>query len=123
MPERDIFGAYEREHARYIYFLLASAAAAIGFALSQLLASSSPHWCILAAHVLPLACWAVSFRIGCQRLRQWLVALYRAVKSHAEGFPDVVGDGSSSARCQLGWLFAGMVLYAALVFAKLFFQI
>ena len=36
MPERDIFGAFAREHSKYIYFLLAAAAGATVYALGEL---------------------------------------------------------------------------------------
>ena len=42
MPERDVFGAFTREHSKYIYFLLAAAAAAIGYALDQI--GSAKRW-------------------------------------------------------------------------------
>lgn len=51
---------------RYIYFLLAAAGAAIGFALTQTADAALSWW------ELPLGaaafCWAVSFYAGCQRL-------------------------------------------------------
>lgn len=64
--EVEIYRALRESQSRYTYFLLAGAAAAVGFSLTQT-ASSSLSWC-----QLPLAAallfWGLSFYLGCKNI-------------------------------------------------------
>lgn len=65
--ERELFRLHRESQTKYTYFLLAGAATAIGFSLTQTreLALSPTHLPLGVA----LLCWAASFFCGCKQLQ------------------------------------------------------
>ena len=118
MPERDVFGAFTREHSKYIYFLLAAAAAAIGYALDQIGERQA-----LAIQDglfgLAVALWVLSFREGCQRLTLMLAGLYDVGRMESVEAGAAVEAAGSSAKRQLRLFMYGVLLYAVWVLAHL----
>ena len=118
MPERDIFGAFAREHSKYIYFLLAVAAAATGYALDQVGEDQTLNWFHLPLG-LAVAAWMYSFWTGCQRLISMLAGLHSVATTESPDIPEAVRAAGSSARCQLKSLVVGVALYALWVLLNL----
>lgn len=110
MPERDIFVAFAREHSKFIYFLLATTAGATVYALGEV---DRPLEKVDGFAATSVACWMVSFWIGCRRLVAMLKGLFDAGTSG--GSVNTSGDAmvvsGSSARPQLMWFIVGVVLY------------
>lgn len=118
MPERDIFGAFAREHSKYIYFLLAAAAAATGYALDQV---GEDRTLNLTHAVLGLAvaAWMYSFWTGCQRLISMLAGLHDVASTDSPNIPTAVAAAGSSAKCQLLSFVIGVALYSLWVLLNL----
>ena len=118
LPERDIFGAFAREHSKYIYFLLAAAAAATGYALDQIREDRTlalPDVFVGLAVTL----WLLSFRTGCQRLISMLAGLHMVGRMDSPEIAVAIEAAGSSAKCQLRLFMFGAVSYAAWVVADL----
>ena len=118
LPERDIFGAFAREHSKYIYFLLAAAAAATGYALDQIREDRT----LAAADAfvgLAVALWVLSFRTGCRRLISMLAGLHEIGRTDSPDIAKAIEAAGSSAKCQLRLFMLGAVSYAAWVLADL----
>lgn len=71
---REVYRQLRLAQEKYVYFLLAAAGAAIGFALSQ------THDSVLSRSQLPLGaavlCWGLSFFFGCRHLAYVSSTLY-----------------------------------------------
>ena len=118
MSERDIFGTFAREHSKYIYFLLAAATAATGYALNRF--GENRTLAPLDVLVgLAVAFWIRSFWIGCQRLISMLAGLHEVGTRDSPTIGDAIDAAGSSARGQLRWFVFGTVSYAAWVMTDL----
>ncbi len=118
LPERDIFGAFAREHSKYIYFLLAAAAAATGYALDQF--GEDRTLTLRDALVgLAVALWMLSFWIGCQRLILMLAGLHKVGKGESPNVGAAMDAAGSSAKGQLRWFLFGTLSYAVWILANL----
>ena len=71
---REVFRAHRDAQTRYIYFLLAGAGAAIGFAVTQT-QTARLGWSHAPLGIAVL-CWAVSFYCGCRHLGYVISGLY-----------------------------------------------
>ena len=109
MPERDIFGAFAREHSKYIYFLLAAAAGATVYALGELDGPLSASDTLAA---LAIVSWMACFWIGCQRLIAMLKGLYEAGTGHEPDASGAIQAAGSSAKNQLWAFVLGVGFYA-----------
>jgi hypothetical protein len=116
---------------KYIYFLLAAAGAAIGFALNQ------THDAVFSWSKLPLAaavlCWGMSFFFGCRQLVETMgmareeVQIIKLKAGELRDFPPApelvdailkqfdakIKRSSRFAKLQFGFLIAGAILYIA----------
>tara|TARA_R100000322_G_scaffold97441_1_gene61373 strand:+ start:1451 stop:1903 length:453 start_codon:yes stop_codon:yes gene_type:complete len=131
--ERELYRLHRENQAKYTYFLLAGAAAAIGFSLTQTreLALSPTHLPLGAA----LLCWAASFFCGCKQLQYVTSTLYdNAELLKVEtgrhpltgGHPEAIRVGSTTLRAALeksinrGSLFGAwqfrLLIYGALLY-------
>ena len=88
--ERELFRLHREGQTKYTYFLLAGAATAIGFSLTQTGESAlSPTHLPLG---IALLCWAASFFCGCKQLQYVASTLYsnaELLKIHAGRHPQV----------------------------------
>ena len=115
MAPRDVFVAFVREHSKFIYFLLAAAAAATTYGLGQIGDVLTLDVWFVILWVPAIVCWAVSFWTGCQRLISMLAGLHDIgiagnATSHA-----ATQAASSSAKPQLIWFLVGAGFYAVWV--------
>lgn len=69
MPDsfKEVYKQHRTTQDKYTYFLLAAAAAAIGFSLQQT-AQSSLEWSMIPLG-LAVLCWGMSFVCGCRHVR------------------------------------------------------
>ena len=132
MPEQHVFVAFAREHPKFIYFLLATAAAATGYALGDISEDETLRW----AHFLlgaAVAAWMLSFGIGCMRLISMLSGLYEVSTDldPPEPYYTYIKEGdraqlaaatdaaSSSAKWQMWCFFGGVAFYVIWILENL----
>ena len=118
LPERDIFGAFAREHSKYIYFLLAVAAAATGYALDQF----GEYRALACTDVfvgIAVTLWGFSFRTGCRRLISMVAGLHKVGTMDSPDPKAAIEAAGSSAKRQLRLFMFGAVSYAVWVLLNL----
>ena len=113
---RDVFDRFVAEHAKYAYFLLAAAAAAIAYALDKILEGQRHQLDCIAG--LAVALWMTSFWVGCERIKKMLVGLHSPV-ADKKGihYHEIAGNSGSTAKYQYWWFIAGVIAYGLWVLA------
>jgi hypothetical protein len=133
--ELEIYRASREAQTRYVYFLLAGAAAAVAFGVNQTqgVALSASQWTLGVA----IACWAVSFFAGIRYVLYGLSTLWanysllrvrrggdpeigtdpELIQAASEGILEAIASKSGPsgrwANAQLWLLFAGALFYLA----------
>lgn len=130
---REVYRQFRLTQDKYVYFLLAAAGAAIGFAVNQ------THDSVLSRSQLPLGaavlCWGLSFFFGCRHLAYVGSTLYanaellkvesgqhpevgrhpQLMAAASEGIRSAIEDNSNRANrlghMQFRFLVVGAVLY------------
>ena len=99
LPEQHVVVAFAREHPKFIYFLLTTAAVATGYALSDISDEGTLRRAHCGARRRSNGCRMLSFRIGCIRLISMLSGLHEV--STDFGAPEPYGTYISGGRAEL----------------------
>lgn len=140
--KNDLYKIHTEGETKYVYFLLASAGAALGYALQQLEGVTISCWSSPA--ILALLSWLLSFFFGCTRIQtshRLISANYSllqlkdgihpqqpdhpvitdaAIKGATQAAEKAVSDASRHFSLQFGFLIAGGLLFLVYRVADMF---
>ena len=116
-PRRLIFSTFVVEHSKFAYFLLAATAAAIVYALDNVMEEPHHRWDCLAFGAVIL--WMLSFGLGWWRIKNMLVKLYKPLAGKQKiSLGDITQEAGTTADYQFWTFVGGIVAYGLWVLAS-----
>ena len=116
-PRRLIFSTFVVEHSKFAYFLLAVTAAAIVYALDNVMETPHHRWDCLAFVAVIL--WMLSFGLGWWRIKNMLVKLYEPLAQKQQiSLGDITQEAGTTADYQFWTFVGGIVFYGSWVLAS-----